>query len=142
MKVCSETTRSHGFWLKSPAHRTDLSTLWPREKFRTQNTSAALAIGSKGPLGRFLIRGEQGNDIIHELEPRASEPIIDNTGKSAFAYTEFELLLRIRGVKNLIIGGLTTDVSVMGTMRDACDRGFDCLVVSDAIAVSVRRSPF
>jgi len=128
---------SHGFWLKSPAHRTDLSTLWLREKFRTQNNSAALVVGSKGPLGRFLIRGEQGNDIMHELDPRPSEPIIDITGKSAFAYTDFELLLRIRGVKNLIIGGLTTDVTVMATMRDACDRGFDCLAVSDAIAASV-----
>ncbi|KDQ58663.1 hypothetical protein JAAARDRAFT_34498 [Jaapia argillacea MUCL 33604] len=83
-------------------------------------------------MSRLLIRGERGHDIIDELTPVPGEPIIDKPGKSAFCYTDFELLLKVREVRNLVIVGVTTDVCVSGTMRDANDRGFDCLLVVDA----------
>jgi nicotinamidase-related amidase len=93
-------------------------------------------IGDKGPLGRLLIRGEPGHGIIHELEPLEDENIIDKPGRSAFQHTEFQLMLNIKGIKNLIICGATTDVCVTSTMRDANDNNFDCLLVEDATAAS------
>lgn len=88
-------------------------------------------------MGRLLIRGEKGHGIIPELTPRFGEPIVDKPGKSAFIYTDFELLLKVKGVTNLIITGVTTDVCVSSTMREANDRGFECLVVSDACGASI-----
>ena len=84
-----------------------------------------------GPLGRLLIRGEPGHDIISELSPINGEIVIDKPGKGAFAHTEFELMLRNKGVRNLILAGVTTDICVSSTMREASDRGFDCLLVKD-----------
>lgn len=121
--------------LKS-GHRPDLSTLSSRERFRSFNNASNLGIGSRGPLGRLLIRGEQGHDTIPELYPIAGESVIDKPGRGAFAHTEFELMLRIRGIKNLVICGVTTDVCVGSTMREANDRAFDCLLVSDGAAAS------
>jgi nicotinamidase-related amidase len=117
-------------------HRPDLSTLSSREKFRSHNNSTGFGIGSQGPLGRLLIRGEAGHDIVDELRPLPNEPIIDKPGRGAFAHTDFDLLLRNKGVKNLVIAGVTTDVCVSTTMREANDRAYDCLLVEDASAAS------
>jgi nicotinamidase-related amidase len=88
-------------------------------------------------MGRLLIRGEEGHGIIPELAPQFGEPIVDKPGKSAFIYTDFELLLKVKRVRNLIITGVTTDVCVSSTMREANDRGFECLLVEDACGASV-----
>ena len=117
-------------------HRPDLSTLSSREAFRSYNNASGLGIGSPGPLGRLLVRGEAGHDIVPELYPLQGEPVIDKPGRGAFAHTDFELLLRIKGIKNLIIAGVTTDVCVSSTMREANDRAFDCLLLHDGSAAS------
>jgi nicotinamidase-related amidase len=117
-------------------HRPDLSTLSARELQRSRNNATGFGIGDAGPLGRLLIRGEPGHEIIPELTPLEDEPVIDKPGRGAFAHTDFELLLRLRGVKNLVICGVTTDVCVSSTMREANDRGFDCLLVSNATAAA------
>jgi nicotinamidase-related amidase len=96
-------------------------------------------IGDPGPLGRLLIRGEKGHDIIPELYPVPGEPVIDKPGRSAFTHTDFDLLLRNKGVKKLIIVGVTTDVCVHTTMRDADDRGIECLLVKEGCAAAVER---
>ena len=82
------------------------------------------------------MRGEPGHDIVKELYPVYGEPIIDKPGRSAFAHTDFELLLRIKGITNLVICGVTTDVCVSSTMREANDRAFDCLLVEDCTVAS------
>lgn len=115
-------------------HRPDLSTLSAREHYRSRNNEKQCGIGDPGPLGRLLIRGEPGHNIIENLRPLENEHIIDKPGRGAFAHTELELMLRIKGVKNLVICGVTTDVCVTSTMREANDRGFDCVLVSDACA--------
>ncbi|KAK9424814.1 putative Isochorismatase-like domain-containing protein [Seiridium unicorne] len=117
-------------------HRPDLSTLSSRELLRSRNNPSGKGIGDEGPLGRLLVRGEKGHAIIPELTPRPTEPVIDKPGRSAFQYTDFKLLLDNRGIKNLVICGVTTDVCVSSTMRDANDMGFDCVLVSDAAAAA------
>ncbi|KKY21441.1 putative isochorismatase family [Phaeomoniella chlamydospora] len=117
-------------------HRPDLSTLSDRERVRSKNNPAGIGIGDPGPLGRFLVRGEPGHDTIPELYPIEGEPVIDKPGRGAFAHTDFELLLRIKGIRNLIICGVTTDVCVSTTMREANDRAFDCLLLEDATAAA------
>ncbi|KAK5695716.1 hypothetical protein LTR17_024440 [Elasticomyces elasticus] len=117
-------------------HRPDLSDLPFRELFRSRNNVSGLGIGDRGPLGRLLVRGEAGHDTIKELYPVNGEPVIDKPGKGAFANTDFDLLLRTKGVRNLIICGVTTDVCVSTTMREANDRGYDCLIVEDCCAAS------
>ena len=91
-------------------------------------------IGAPGPLGRLLVRGEYGHDLIDELQPQVGEPVIDKPGYCAFAATDLELILRTRGIDSLIITGVTTEVCVSSTLRSAIDRGFNCLTVSDACA--------
>lgn len=117
-------------------HRADLSSLSQRELSRSRNNPTRIGIGDQGPLGRLLIRGEKGHDTIPELYPIAGEPVIDKPGKGAFSFTDFDLLLRNRGIRNLIICGVTTDVCVSTIMREANDRGFDCLLVEDGCAAA------
>lgn len=115
-------------------HRPDLTTLTSREAFRSQNNTSGLGVGYPGPFGRFLVRGEGGHDTIPELYPVPGESVIDKPGRGAFAYTDFELLLKIKGIQNLVVAGITTDASVSSTVREATDRGFDCLLVEDGCA--------
>ncbi|KAK5112743.1 hypothetical protein LTR62_003841 [Meristemomyces frigidus] len=119
-------------------HRPDLSDLPSRELFRSRNNASGLGIGDRGPLGRLLIRGEPGHDIIPELYPREGEPVVEKPGKGAFTNTDFDLLLRVKGVRNLVFCGVTTDVCVSTSVREANDRGYECLIVPDGCAASER----
>ncbi|WP_394560198.1 cysteine hydrolase family protein [Aquipseudomonas alcaligenes] len=111
-------------------HRPDLSDLPEPKRRRAENAGAP--IGSQGPLGKLLVRGEYGHDLIDELQPLPGEPVIDKPGYSAFAATDLELLLRNRGITDLIICGVTTEVCVSSTLRSAVDLGYACTLVSDA----------
>jgi len=111
-------------------HRPDLADLAPAKKVRGK---PSLAIGDVGAMGRLLVRGEPGHDIIPELYPAAGEPVIDKPGKGAFYATDLDTILRHRGVKQLIVCGVTTEVCVNTSVREANDRGFDCLVLEDCV---------
>jgi nicotinamidase-related amidase len=109
-------------------HRPDLTDLPPAKKVRGHSKTC---IGDPGPMGRILVRGEKGHDIIPELYPLASEPVIDKPGKGAFFATDLQAILNNRGIKSLIVTGVTTEVCVNTTVREANDRGYECLVLSD-----------
>ena len=111
-------------------HRPDLADLPPSKKLRGRLKAG---IGDPGPMGRILVRGEYGHDIVDALKPAAGEPVVDKPGKGAFYATDLDSLLHNRGVRQLVVCGVTTEVCVNTTVREANDRGYDCLVLEDCV---------
>lgn len=112
-------------------HRPDLSDCPPSKLERGRLETG---IGDEGPMGRILVRGEAGHEIVEELRPRPGEPVIDKPGKGAFYATDLDRILRDWGVHSLVVAGVTTEVCVHTTVREANDRGYECLVLEDCVA--------
>jgi biuret amidohydrolase len=112
-------------------HRPDLS---DAPRLKVERGDPSMRIGASGPMGRILIRGEPGHDIVPDLYPAAGEPVIDKPGKGAFYQTDLELMLHNRGIETLFVCGVTTEVCVNTTVREANDRGFRCIVLADCCA--------
>jgi biuret amidohydrolase len=127
-----DTARKRGMLVihTREGHRPDLTDCPPTKLERGRGKTR---IGDPGPMGRILVRGEVGHDIVPELYPKPGEPVIDKPGKGAFYATDLELILRDRGIKTLIVCGVTTEVCVNTSVREANDRGFECVVLSDCV---------
>ena len=132
IKTVLDTARSNKMLVihTREGHRQDLSDLPQNKKLRGK---LKVGIGDPGPMGRILVRGEYGHGIVDELKPAPGEPIVDKPGKGAFHATDLDSLLRNRGIKQLVVCGVTTEVCVNTSVREANDRGYDCLVLEDCV---------